>query len=86
MKGILSIDFIVTELNDNIFVSESRGGVKGLPISRHKWSKMAKNEFSCNWREDKVVIVWSSFFSVAITVTALSDNFFVNKIKGGVKG
>ena len=36
LTGFLSIDIIATELSDNIFVSESRGGVKGLPINRHK--------------------------------------------------
>ena len=33
-----------------------------------------------------MVIAWSHIHSIAITATALSDNFFVNKIKGGVKG
>ena len=39
LTGFLSIDIIATELSDNIFVSESRGGVKGLPMSRQKWIK-----------------------------------------------
>ena len=29
LTGFLSIDIIATEFSDNIFVSESRGGVKG---------------------------------------------------------
>ena len=45
MKGFLSIDIIATELSGNIFVSKSRGGVKGLRMSRYKWSKMAKIKF-----------------------------------------
>ena len=33
---------IATASSDNIFVKKSGGGVKGLPISRHKWGKMAQ--------------------------------------------
>ena len=29
--------------SNNIFVDKSGGGVKGSPISRHKWGLMAKN-------------------------------------------
>ena len=43
LKGFVSIDIIASELSDDIFASDSRGGVKGLPMSRHKLSKMAKN-------------------------------------------
>ena len=39
----LSIDIIATAPSDNTFVSKSRGGIKGSPMSRHKWQKMAKN-------------------------------------------
>ena len=40
---MLALKGFATEISDNIFVRESRGGVKGLPMSSHKWSKMAKN-------------------------------------------
>ena len=59
------------------------GGSRGCPWAGTNGSKI---EFSCKWREDEVVIAWSHILSLAITATALSDNFFVNKIKGGVKG
>ena len=43
LKGFVSIDIIASELSDDIFASDNRGGVKGLPMSRHKLSKMTKN-------------------------------------------
>ena len=30
-------DFIATAPSDNIFVNKNGGGIKGLPMSRHKW-------------------------------------------------
>ena len=51
--------------------------------------EMAKNDqtqFSGKWEENGVVIVWSSSLSVDIVETAPSDNIFVNKSGGGIKG
>ena len=46
----LLTDNIATAPNDNIFVSKSRDGAKRLPMSRHKWWKMAINGiFSYFW-------------------------------------
>jgi len=42
-SSFLFVDFIATAPGDNIFVNKNRGGIKGSPMSRHKWSKMAKN-------------------------------------------
>ena len=39
----LSVDIIATAPSDNIIVDKSGGGIKGLPMSRHKQGKMAKN-------------------------------------------
>ena len=39
----LSINIIATAPSDNIFVNKSGGGIEGLPMSRHKQGKMAKN-------------------------------------------
>ena len=50
---------------------------------------MAKNDqtqFSGKWEENGVVIVWSRSLSVDIVETAPSDNIFVNKSGGGIKG
>ena len=46
-----------------------------------KWPKI---EFSGQWRENGVVIAWSSFFSIDIIATAPCDNSFVNKSGGGI--
>ena len=61
-------------------------GSRGCPWAGTNWAKWPKIEFWCNWREYETIIVWSRFLFVAITARALSDNFFVKKIKGGVKG
>ena len=58
-------------------------GSRGCPWAGTNGSKI---KFSCKWRKDEVVIACSHILTLTITVTALSDNFFVNKIKGGVKG
>ena len=41
---------------------------------------------SGRWWNDGVETAWNSFFSVYIIVTASSDNIFVNKSGGWVKG
>ena len=41
---------------------------------------------SGKWRENGVVIVWSSSLSVDIVETAPSEDIFVNKSGGGIKG
>ena len=41
-SSFLSVDFIVTIPNDNIYVNKKGGGIKGSSMSRHKWSKIAK--------------------------------------------
>ena len=43
-------------------------------------------EFSGKWPENRVVIAWSSFLSIDFIATAPSDNIFVNKSRGGIKG
>ena len=36
-SSTLSIDIIATVPSDKILVNKSGDGVKGLPISKHKW-------------------------------------------------
>ena len=48
-----------------------------------KWPKI---EFSGQGRENGVVIAWSSFFSIDIIATAHSDNSYVSKSRGRIKG
>ena len=48
-----------------------------------KWPKI---EFSGLSQENGVVIVWSSSLSIDIIATALSDNSYVSKSGGGIKG
>ena len=49
--NFFSVYIIATATSDNIFVNRSGGGVKGLPISRRKWSKWPNIEFSGKWQE-----------------------------------
>ena len=51
-----------------------------------KWLKMVKNLVLCKWWENAVVIACSSFYFEDSTATAPSDNIFVNKSGGGIKG
>ena len=46
----LSIDIIATAPSDNSFVNKSGGGIKGSPMSRLKWWKMAKNDQKFNFQ------------------------------------
>ena len=48
LKGFLSIDIIATELSDNIFVSESRGRIKGLPNAHEQAQMDQKLNFHAN--------------------------------------
>ena len=50
-NSFLSAYNIATASSDNNFVNKSGGGVKGLPISRRKWSKWPNIEFSGKWQE-----------------------------------
>ena len=36
-SSFLFIDFIATAPSGNIFVNKNGGGIKGSPMSRHKW-------------------------------------------------
>ena len=42
-SSFLSINIIARARCDYSFVFKNGGGIKGLPISRQKWYKMAKN-------------------------------------------
>ena len=44
-SSFLSADIIPTAPSDNSVVNKSGGGIKGSPMSRHKWWKMAKFNF-----------------------------------------
>ena len=48
-SSYLFADIIATAPSDNSFVNKSRSGMKGLPSSRHKWCKMAKNRKKWNF-------------------------------------
>ena len=56
----LFANIIATAPSNNSFVNKSRSGMKGLPSSRHKWCKMAKNGdnmgFFGKWQENGVII------------------------------
>ena len=41
-KSFLFVDFIATAPSVNIFVNKNGDVIKRLPMSRHKWRKMAK--------------------------------------------
>ena len=57
-SSYLFADTIATAPSDNSFVNKSRRGMKGLPSSRDKWCKMAKNKKKgIFW---KMVGEWSS--------------------------
>ena len=81
---------IATAPSDNSYVNKSKSGIKGSPMSRHKWGKMVKNDqklkFSGKWQKKGVVIAWSCSLSLDIIATAPSDNSFVNKSRGWIKG
>ena len=82
----LSVDIIVIAPNDIILVNKSGGGIKGLPMCRDKWWKMAKClkiQFSGKRRENGVVIAWSSFFFTDIIATAPSEKFLDNTSRDG---
>ena len=48
-SSYLFADIIATAPSNNSFVNKSRSGMKGLPSSRHKWCKMAKNRKKWNF-------------------------------------
>ena len=47
--------------------------------------KCLKIAFSGKWRENWVIIAWSSSLFTDIIATATSDNIFVNKSGGGIE-
>ena len=74
---------------NNSYINKSGDGIKGSPMSRHKWWKMAK--MAKNWifrlmTENGEVVVWSSSLPIDIIATAPSDNSYVSKSRGGIKG
>ena len=89
-NSFLTVYIIATASSDNIFVNKSGGRVKGLPISRRKWGKNGqKLNFQADggrWRDNGLGAAWNSFLSLYVIATAYSDNIFVNKSGGGVKG
>ena len=48
-SSFLFADIIATAPSDNSFVNKSGSGMKGLPSSRHKWCKIAKNRKKWNF-------------------------------------
>ena len=78
-----SIDIIATAPDDNIFVDQRVGRVKG---SYTNGEKLPKIEFLGKWQENCVVTAWSSFLFIDIITTKPCDNSYVNKNRGGIKG
>ena len=71
-------------------MNKSTGGVKGSHISIQKWGKNShKLNFKVigwRWWDNGVETAWNSFLIVYIITTASSENIFIKKSKGGVKG
>ena len=61
----LSIHIFATAPGENIFVNKSGGRIKWSHMTRQKWWKMAKNG---QWRDNGLVMAWSSFFSIDTTL------------------
>ena len=89
-NSFVSVYIIATASSDNIFVNESKGTVKGSPISSCKWGKNGqKLNFQADlgrWQNNGVETAWKSFLFLYVITTAYSDDIFVNKSGSGVKG
>ena len=51
-------DIIATAPSDNSYVNKSGGGIKGSPMSRLKWWKMAKNDQKFNFQANGGKMGW----------------------------
>ena len=56
--SFLSVYIIAIVSINNIFVNKSGGGVKGSPICRRKWGKMAKNQILREMAGDGETMGW----------------------------
>ena len=90
-SSFLYVYIITKASNDNIFIKKC-GGVKGLPMSTRKWRKNGHKlikSFFGKWRKMVEKLGGNnleSFLLEDIVATASSDNIFIKKSGGRVKG